>query len=231
MPNKRPAYPEFIAGALKSTMCATASPGSAFGCPPMRHTCLRSDIRAAVAAVKLVHHVIWLSTSTFWCAGAQNSITYANGGSGFMLLSNYTTSAITVASVATRCVSRGPAYPVVEATISNVHQVIDPIFPPPGSCPGRVLYLLPVLCAGNITWATPQHRVVSAEVPCSSPLSLHLSGEVLCEQAMLGGKVTCSQLVGEYLQVTPSTHPAPSYWVALIAGRHDRSVKLGDNPP
>lgn len=50
---------------------------------------------------------------------------YANGGSGFILLSNFTTSAITVASVATRCVNGGPGYPVVEATISSVHQVIS----------------------------------------------------------------------------------------------------------
>ena len=49
---------------------------------------------------------------------------YANGGSGFILLSNFTVSAITVASVATRCVSGGPGFPVVEATISSVHQVI-----------------------------------------------------------------------------------------------------------
>ena len=40
-----------------------------------------------------------------------------------MLLSNYTTTAITVASVATRCVNGGPGFPVVEATISTVHQV------------------------------------------------------------------------------------------------------------
>ena len=60
---------------------------------------------------------------TFSCAGAQNSSDYAAGSTGFMLMSNYTTSAITVASASTLCYTGTPGYPVVEATISSVHQV------------------------------------------------------------------------------------------------------------
>ena len=40
-----------------------------------------------------------------------------------MLMSNYTTSAVSVASVATLCSSGTTSYPVVEATITSVHQV------------------------------------------------------------------------------------------------------------
>lgn len=55
-------------------------------------------------------------------AGAQYSSNYAMGG-GYMLVSNFTTDAITVASAATLCYDGAPGYPVVEATISSVHQV------------------------------------------------------------------------------------------------------------
>ena len=40
-----------------------------------------------------------------------------------MLMSNYTTSAVSVASVATLCSSGTTSHPVVEATITSVHQV------------------------------------------------------------------------------------------------------------
>ena len=40
-----------------------------------------------------------------------------------MLMSNYTTSPVSVASVATLCSSGSTSYPVVEATITRVHQV------------------------------------------------------------------------------------------------------------
>ncbi|CAK0787609.1 hypothetical protein CVIRNUC_010831 [Coccomyxa viridis] len=75
-----------------------------------------------------------------YLVGAQNSSYYATGGSGFMLMSNYTTDAISVATAGAMCYNGAPSYPVVEATISSIHQ------------------------------------------------------------AMLGGRLTCSQLVGEYLQ-------------------------------
>ncbi|CAL8464697.1 g4232 [Coccomyxa elongata] len=42
-------------------------------------------------------------------------------GNGFVLQSNYTTGAVTVAGVANLCASRAPAFPVVEATIGSVH--------------------------------------------------------------------------------------------------------------
>ena len=44
-------------------------------------------------------------------------------GDGFLLQSNYTTGAVTVAGVANLCASRAPAFPVVEATIGSVHTV------------------------------------------------------------------------------------------------------------
>ena len=59
-------------------------------------------------------------------AGAQNSSYYATGGSGFMLMSNYTTDAISVATVGAMCYNGAPGYPVVEATISSIHQVSHP---------------------------------------------------------------------------------------------------------
>ena len=59
-------------------------------------------------------------------AGAQNSSYYATGGSGFMLMSNYTTDAISVATAGAMCYNGAPGYPVVEATISSIHQVSHP---------------------------------------------------------------------------------------------------------
>ena len=59
-------------------------------------------------------------------AGAQNSSYYATGGSGFMLVSNYTTDAISVATAGAMCYNGAPGYPVVEATISSIHQVSHP---------------------------------------------------------------------------------------------------------
>ena len=63
---------------------------------------------------------------TLHTAGAQNSSGYATGGTGFVLMSNFTTDAISVASAATLGYTGAPGYPVVEATISSIHQVSHP---------------------------------------------------------------------------------------------------------
>ena len=65
-------------------------------------------------------------TCALHTAGAQNSSYYATGGSGFMLMSNYTTDAISVASAGAMCYNGAPGYPIVEATISSIHQVSHP---------------------------------------------------------------------------------------------------------
>ena len=77
-------------------------------------------------------------TCALHAAGAQNSSYYATGGSGFMLMSNYTTDAISVATAGAMCYNGALGYPVVEATISSIHQVSHTTVPQPSqvlSCP------------------------------------------------------------------------------------------------
>ncbi|KAK9904758.1 hypothetical protein WJX75_001986 [Coccomyxa subellipsoidea] len=65
--------------------------------------------------------IVFIPIIAIFCSVAGTHAGYTTGDS-FTLASNYTTDAVTVAGVAGLCQSGAPVFPVVEATISSVHE-------------------------------------------------------------------------------------------------------------